>query len=169
MKKAIVVAIFCVLVTVSLASASNGGIEYIIPYSGGPSYVFEVDSDDYVYIRAGWATCTYGLTQAFTRQANFTLSIDSETLISSRKAAKDFWSTPYPLGGGPVENCIPNTDTYYRAWWDYPLGYLEPGEYEGHFRYWQDHTIPDGGDYDGDGKPDLWQIDLDTWFTIIVY
>ena len=42
-----------------------------------------------------------------------------------------------------------------RASWQYPLTELGPGEYELHSRIWTDHPLIDGGDYDGDGKPDL--------------
>jgi hypothetical protein len=166
MKESIVIAILAILSTVSVASAGNGDAVNITPYAGGP--VFEVSEGDFVYIRAGWATCTYGLTRAFTKQANLVLETPGNSLVSTRKEAKGYWAEPFSYTSPNISYCFPNTDYLYRSWWDYPLGYLEAGESDFHFMYWMDHTIPDGTDWDGDGKLDHWQLDIDVWFTVIV-
>ena len=164
-KLIIVITLLVILASASIASASNGDAEYIIPYFGGPEYV--VSEGDFIYIRARWGACTYGLTQAFTKQANIILEGPLAS-VSSRKEAKVYWAKPVPTALGDISDCVPNTDTLYLSLWDYPIGELSPGRYDYHFVYWTDHSFPDGGDYDGDGKPDLFDLYVERDFTIIV-
>lgn len=165
-KLIIAIAILVILASASIASASNGAAVYITPYWDVQE--FHVSEGDFIYIRAGWAACSYGLAHAFTNKANIILETPQTVFVSSRKEAKEYWAKPVPYASIKISDCIPNTETLYRSWWDYPIGYLDAGEYDFHLVYWLDRPFPDGWDGDGDGKAERKGLDIDTWFKIFV-
>jgi len=63
---------------------------------------------------------------------------------------RDLWG---PIQPGQHPDCK-NPDRAAFAYWRYVWGPQPAGEYELYAAMWTDHPIPDGLDWDGDGKPD---------------
>jgi hypothetical protein len=136
---------------VAMGVAGDEPEEVVITvWNGG---VYDIDTGDTVVIRAGWGACNPGLVRMFVNAVNFEVTLD-DTIILTPEDVDDLWGKvtrydPQPdwpecVGGGP------------RAYaeWRSELPMLEPGSYELRTRWWLEHPIIDGGDYDGDGRPD---------------
>ena len=54
-----------------------------------------------------------------------------------------------------TSRCVMRTKSGWGTEWLYSLGELEAGEYDVHFNWTLTHPIRDGGDYDGDGRQDI--------------
>ena len=115
--------------------------------------VYEIDKDDTVVIRAGWGACNPGLVHMFVNSVNFEVKLDDMVILTPGDV-DELWGkvTIYdPQPDWP--QCVGNGPRAY-AEWRFEQGTLEPGSYELHTRWWLDHAVIDGGDYDGDGGPD---------------
>jgi hypothetical protein len=133
----------------------------------GTAVVF-APPDTEVVLRTGWGACTRGLTQAYTQRSETLLTINGEPLVPDQAASTEYWGPIEPRYIGPENACVNGTDILYVAFWEYSLGVLEPGEYFVEFSWGLDQPFQDGGDYDGDGKPDMVMIGGETAFTILV-
>jgi hypothetical protein len=168
MKRVGIVSLLWILVlclVIPLASADDPVI--ITPYQGGPD--FEVEAGKDVFIRAGWSACTRGLTRAFSKNALLSMEIqqDGSPYLVVEPPSREYWSDPFPAGLD-TSPCVMKTDNYWSVEWLYPLGALDPGTYDVHFLYYLEHKFPDGGDYDGDGRIDIFDFFLERDITIIV-
>lgn len=114
-----------------------------------------------VWLRAGWGACYPGLAQAATKASVLEWSIDGvpiETQAAwSRPAALDH--DPHPGWEPPPgsRGCMGATLSEYGYWsfWEYPIVFDVAGDFEV-TRFWTiTHAVTDGGDWDGDGKPDV--------------
>ena len=157
---------------VSGAAQEEEGGEFVIrPASINPpdgSVDIYVPLGDNVIIRSGWGACTRGLAQAWTNQNEISLWVNGESVFSSLRESKSFWGEPESFLLPDESSCINDVDSGWRVYWEYPLGELAEGTYNIHYEENVDHPFLDGGDYDGDGKPDIdeWHISVD--FNIIV-
>jgi hypothetical protein len=144
-------------------------IAYRIPQDENGDRIVTVNGDQSIVLGARWGACTRGLAQAWTNDANVYYEIDGIPLLATPRDSRPFWQRPEPYPFGNPARCIPHTDTIWMVYWRYPLGTLSPGIHEGYMRYWADHQIVDGGDYDGDGAVDhLEGVFADVPFTIVV-
>lgn len=144
----------CVLLVLAVPLVQADEPVVITPYVGGP--VFYAEAGQEVVIRAGWAACTRGLTEAFTHAAAVSMQVDYDGApwLNVEPPSREYWSRPQPSGNS-TSACVMQTSNYWSTQWLYSLGTLEAGEYSLHFVYTISHPLPDGGDYDGDGRPDL--------------
>jgi hypothetical protein len=106
-------------------------------------------------LRAGWGACSPGLVRAFTTAINFEVMLDGEQLLMPEDV-DDLWGAIeiYDDPPSPFEACLGKAPRA-RAQWRYVLDDLPAGTYEVRTWWWMHHTVTDGGDTDGDGKPDL--------------
>jgi hypothetical protein len=110
------------------------------------------DAGDTVVLEVGWGACTKGLAQMFSRAAIVAWSIDGEPL-----ATTPVWTKPEaeaPLPDGVTTSCVNGSRIGWRTYGRYPTTF-EPGVYTVSVAMWTTHASPDGGDYDGDGRPDF--------------
>jgi hypothetical protein len=153
----------------AVQAQTNGESVYISLGVQHPDPVY-VDANDYIVLGHGWGACTRGFIQAYLSAVHTEVTINGE-LVSAADGKDQHWG---PITKAPdaywVSSCIAgNQNTSSVVNWRYPLGTLTPGEHVVHFRYWFDHPILDGGDWDGDGHLDRWGgTFLDRTFTIIV-
>jgi hypothetical protein len=157
MKQAIVITFLLVLVlivAVPLATADEEPL-IITPYEGGAE--FTANEGQEVIIRAGWGACTRGLAEAFRHAALVSMEIhlQGQLYLTVEPPSREYWTRPAPLVGGDPSACVMRVEQGWQTEWFYSLGILEAGKYEGYFSYTMTHQLPDGGDYDGDGKIDL--------------
>ena len=152
--------------TLSTATAQSEVEEVrISPWLSGQEYV--VGPGQVGVIRAGWAACTRGLVRVFINASNFELTLNGEPLLTPEQVDQ-LWG---PIA--PCETCpgpCRGKQEPVSASWRYVLD-LPPGEYELHSTIWIDHPLIDGGDYDGDGAPDVFRPEdlyYDTLNTIVV-
>ena len=130
------------------------------------SDIVYVNADDYLVLRHGWSANTRGLVVAFLTSINTELDIGSEPTYFADGKDQYWGEIEYNEGDGDQHG---NKAGGWSVNWYYPLGNLEPGEYEVAFRYWMDHPVTDGNDNDGDGHPDKPGVyNLERTFTIIV-
>ena len=153
------------------AQAEDGGEFVIRPTSIDPtdgSVDIYVPLGDSMIIRTGWGACTWGLAQAWTKQNEISLWVNGEPMFSSPKEAQLFWGKPESFLLPGESSCINDKNSGWRVYWEYPLGDLAEGVCTIHYEENVDHLFLDGGDYNGDGKPDIdeWHISVD--FNIIV-
>ncbi len=106
---------------------------------------------DTVVLEVGWGACTRGLDQAFTRAAHVEWSIDDVPFPTTPG-----WTTPVPysIGEGPSP-CMSGTLTGWRTTSQTPTTFEATGTYIVRVVMWTTRALQDGGDYDGDGKPDF--------------
>ena len=140
----------------------------VIPYIGGPNY-YAAEGQE-VIIRGRWGACNRGLTTAapYKIAIEMEASLDGQPFLAIDPPARDYWSRPEIFDGDPGPCLIP-TDTIWVTYWDYSLGQLSAGEYDVHFVYSMEKPFIDGGDYDGDGRMDVFSGVLqDNSITILV-
>ena len=128
-----------------------------------------VSASDYIVIGYGWAACTPGLVRTYLSAMHHEIRVD-DVVISIADGKDQYWG---PITENPDANLAPciagNKRTGWSAHWRYPLGTLTPGEHEVYFYHWLDHPVIDGGDYDGDGKVDIFNgLIQERTITIIV-
>ena len=155
---------------ISTAAAASEPEEVIItPWRDGN--VYTIGPGQIGVIRSGWGACTKGLVRAYIKASNYELALNGAPLLTPEQV-DELWGPMEPLDPAPPdENVCPGKTKPMRARWRYPLTDLVPGEYVLHTLIWVDHPLIDGGDYDGDGKPDLFiphDLYYDTLNTIII-
>ncbi|MCB0254918.1 MAG: hypothetical protein KDI55_14450 [Anaerolineae bacterium] len=160
----------CILLVMVAPAAQADDPLVITPYYGGPEYWANTGQE--VIIRAGWGACTPGLAQAFTHAAlvSMEINLDGEHFLTVDQPAQEFWSRP-ELSDGPISACVMNTTSLWASEWRYSLGPLAAGVYSLHFDWTVAHPIPDGGDHDDNGIPDLFTPDsyhVESDITIVV-
>jgi len=136
----------------------------LIPPDENGVRVITVSQSQEILLGANWGACSEGLAQLWAKTANVAYVIDGQPIFTSLKESRKYWSSPpIPvLSPGPT-SCLNKSDTGWWVYWKYDLGTLSPGDHPAQFDYWNDPPKIDGGDYDGDGKPDKfgsWHIDF---------
>ena len=175
-KTAFSVTLVLLLLAGLVVAASAAGDEneeiIIIPWREGQTYDIYPGEGETGVIESGWGACTVGLVRVYIKASNYELALNDDTILTPEQV-DTLWGPIEPEEPAPpYEDVCKNKTAGFRASWRLALDWLEPGEYELHSRIWIDHTLIDGGDYDGDGKPDLVTPDeyyFDTDNTIIVH
>lgn len=113
-----------------------------------------VEEGQVAVLRAGWAACSPGLVRAFISAINFEVTLNDAPLLSPEEV-DGLWGTIDIYDEPPdfAEDCVGQGRPAHGQW-RYVLDDLPSGTYEVHTSWWMDHLVIDGGDYDGDGKPD---------------
>lgn len=155
------------VVAVSIAAADD--TVRIWPHVFQNGDVVPVGSGQTILIREGWLACTRGLTEAFRRASvvGMTVNDGSGSPLTIGPPGSEYW-TPVTAFGTDAETCVMHTGSLWRTDWTYPLGVLPDGEYQVHFLWYTTSPVPDGGDYDGDGRPDVGHYYMEREFTIDV-
>jgi len=116
-----------------------------------------VYSNQEIIFVMGWAACRKGLVQDYLTAVNMTFTLDGESLFGSNTESNQYWGAISEMPAPPAaEACIGKTpEILWRAGWEYSYGQLPAGDYTVYFAHQVDHPVIDGGDYDGDGSPDM--------------
>jgi hypothetical protein len=171
MKKIIVALIVLglLLVPMYVVQAQTNSEAVYINLNIAPDTV-DVKADNYIVLRHGWGACTPGFIKMYLSAVDTELRING-VLVSAADGHDQYWG---PINKAPdaywVPYCIAgNQNTSSVIDWQYPLGYLTPGEYEVSFYYWLDHPVIDGADLDEDGRLDIREgLFNERTFTIVV-
>ena len=117
-------------------------------------------------IHAGWGACSRGLVRSFTRAIEFEVTLDGSVILTPGDVDQ-LW--------GPIEprpdavSACKNGKEIVGAEWRFVLPELSPGPHEVRTTIWSKRSFIDGGDYDGDGRPDRFgPFDQETVNTIEV-
>jgi len=171
MKKIIVtLTVLClVFVSTSIVNAQSEDeiLKIYLDYTDGTVYA---SASDYLVLRHAWGACTQGLLNLYLNAVHTEIDINGE-ILSTADGNNQFWLPMYLNPDVNVEPyCIAGGKKgLWTVAWEYPLGKLQPGEYEISYKNWFDHKITDGSDSDEDGLVDHWEgIFQDKTFTIIV-
>lgn len=144
-----------VLVT---GAAGDESTEVVISVARNGSYT--IQEGDIVVLRAGWGACSPGLVRAYIAASNWEVTLDSEPLLAPHDVDA-LWGPVEIIENPPPawEACV-GVGRPARAEWRYVLPGLESGTYVLDTRWWTDHPLIDGGDYNGDGRPDLFTPEM---------
>ena len=159
--------IILLCLVVSLATANEEPL-IINPWISGPIYNAEPGQE--VIVRAGWVACNRGLTKAFVNGNSVSMEVQYEGLpyLVVAPPASEYWGPVEPFEGDVDWECAIASKGSWASYWAYSLGDVQTGEYEVHWLFVSDHPLPDGVDHDGDGHPDLLDLNIERWFTIVV-
>lgn len=118
-----------------------------------------VYSDQEIIFVMGWASCHPGLVQNYLTAVNMVFILDDQPLFTSKANANQYWGPVYTTPAGPgAVSCMGKTpEIIWRVDWAYSYGHLEAGEHTFYFANQVDHPVTDAADYNGDGKPDVFQ------------
>jgi hypothetical protein len=148
--------IFLLLVSVTIPAAASELVEVPIPpYTMGEHYT--IGPGEVGVIEFGWLACTRGLVNVFVKASYFEFELiqsdESPYLVVTQDEIDDLWN-PIEPAGFTHEWCRGGQKTSFSSW-QVKLFDLPPGEYELHFMGGIKHSLTDGGDFDGDGTPDV--------------
>jgi len=113
-----------------------------------------VSTHEELILATGWAACTRGLVQSYITAAHYQWNLDGDPILPDEETAQYFG--PIEPRGEP-EWCLVGNGTVWGSSWRYSIGTLSPGTYEITLLHWLDHPVIDGGDWDGDGRIDLFE------------
>ncbi len=116
-----------------------------------------VAASDTVVLEVRWGACTRGLDQAFARAAHVAWSIDGAPFPTTPA-----WTAPEAQQPVVTSDCVSGSLTGWRTYDQHPTTFTA-GIHTVSVVMWTTHALPDGGDYDGDGKPDLFGGPGVTW------
>ena len=161
MKKLIVVfiALGLVLATISVAQAQETISIRLPKLTPNQPDEYTINQGVNVELYTGWGACTPGLAKLWTTVYRGELTVNGELLYDT------VTNDPYYTKVEPHENpivdapCIiaPSGDKKSVAYWRYPLGVLDLGTYEIHYRGWLVRRITDGYDANYDGELDYYE------------
>jgi hypothetical protein len=167
MKKAMSLMLLALLLAMMLSTvtAQEEEVEISVWKNGE---TFTIAPGQVAVLRAGWAACNKGLVHAWMNASYYEVWLNGDLLLTADQVY-DLWGSvqPIPRIGG---ECIPKPNPH-SAEWRYVLADLPAGEYELRSIITVTHPVPDGGDYDGDGQPDLFTPEtyyMETVNTIVV-
>lgn len=158
MKRSLLLTVVLLMILLVAAVTVQAGETVIIrPYRLADGQVVTVSTEDQVIITARWVACNRGLTEAFRHSAVITLDETFASQMTSLVAppGQDYWAKVAPYTLAQPEVCVMQAKSGWATYWNYDLGDLEPGWHELHFTWTLAEPLPDGGDYDGDGEPDI--------------
>lgn len=170
MKKIILISIvvcLSIILTSSMALAQSADDVVVInPIRWDPAKT--VYSDQTIIFDLGWAACNRGLVQNFLNANYLAFILDGSPVVSSEEV-NQYWGPIQQIPAPPAaEACVGKTpEKLWRAKWDYQYGTLEAGDHTLRFILKVDHPVLDGGDYDGNGAPDLFNGTLHDFELII--
>jgi hypothetical protein len=136
----------CLALTIAVPAAANDTV-VVNPWRMDEA---TANIGDTVLLEVGWGACTKGLVLAYTHAARIEWSINDVPFPTT-----PVWTAPVPVTASGPSTCVNGALTGWRAAAQYPTTFETPGIYSVRVVTWMTHVLPDGGDYDGDGKPDL--------------
>lgn len=159
-KTGITAALLLMLVAALSWSWASAGSEDVIVYAGwARGQHYEIAEDQNVILSFWWLACSEGLTADFRDSIsaqNYTL--DGKPLLHSPEDADKYWGDIQTIHAADAawlhEGCAWPSDRGGRIDWQLKLGKLSPGDHV--LTAYRELAFPiiDGGDYDGDGRPD---------------
>jgi hypothetical protein len=135
----------CLTLTIAVPVSADGTVT-IRPFSMDEATAHVGDT---VVLSAGWGACSKGLDVAFTRAARVEWSINGVPFPTT-----PVWTKPVPETSDAFAACLNGLST---IWWvsgQYPTTFAVAGTYTVSVVMSIPHPLPDGGDWDGDGKAD---------------
>ena len=110
-----------------------------------------------ITLHGRWGACSPGLVTAYITGSHTDVTLDGEPLLSPEQIDR-LWG---PVTVQRTDDACLIGDTIYISHWYYELT-LEPRAvpYVLHTEFFLDHPLRDGGDWDGDGKMDLFPAGL---------
>ena len=138
----------------------------------GPVYPFHPGQYDGTTVEVGqtlllgnhWGGCVPGLVTEYAKASVHTWSINGEPLATAaawtRAIAVDL--NPHPWAEPDMSACVGQAAARlapygFWAFWQYPIVFSEPGDYVIQLVSTITRPVLDGGDYDGDGRPDIFR------------
>jgi len=149
MKKAMSLTLLALLLSMMLSTATAQEEVEITVWNDGQT---TIEPGQVAVLHAGWAACNKGLVYAWMNASYFEVWLDGELLLTADQVY-DLWGSVQPSPAAEVV-CIPKPN-FHSAEWRYALADLPAGEYELRSISTVTHPVHDGGDYDGDGRPDM--------------
>ena len=133
---------------------TDDDVVVINPIRWDPEQV--VYSDQTVIFELGWAACNRGLVQDFLNANYLAFILDGSPVVAPEEV-NQYWGPIEKIPAPPAaEACLGRTPVMlWRKQWSYQYGTLEAGDHTLQFILKLDHPVLDGGDYDGNGAPDL--------------
>jgi hypothetical protein len=121
-----------------------------------PGY-HQVSAGQTIILHGRWGACSPGLVTAYINGSHTVVTLDGEPLLSPEQI-EQLWG---PITVQGTEDACLIGDTIYISHWYYELA-LAPRDapYLIHTEFFLDHPLRDGGDWDGDGKMDLFPAGL---------
>lgn len=148
--------VFFLMLAMTIPAVASEPVEVrIIPHTMYEHYI--LGPDEVGVIKFGLLACTSGLVNVFIEASYFELELiqsdGSPYLVVTPEEIDDLWS-PIERLNYTYEGCRGGQKSSY-AFWQVRLSDLPPGDYELHFSGGISHPLTNGGDYDGDGTPDV--------------
>ena len=157
MKKMVfsVMVILLLLVGLVPATGAAGYESKEVIVSAWQSRSYTISEGDTVSLQAAWGACSPGFVKTFIAASNWEVTLDGEPLLTPDDV-DGLWSAMVIFESPPwfAEYCL-GVGRPAAAQWRYILSGLEPGTHVLHTSMRLNHTLTDGCDSDGDGRPDL--------------
>lgn len=110
-----------------------------------------VQQGDTIQLGALWFACTKGLASMATKQMVWQYFLDGQEIPTQFVWSRPVRNTDWPVD---ISTCVPHTDAAWGVFGQSPYMADEPGEHTLTVVLSYRHPIIDGGDLDGDGRPD---------------
>jgi len=152
----LLVGLVALALTFSVTMAEESNTEYCHPVFDDHCWV---EPGEELVIRHGWLTCRRGLVKAFLmaiEEQEYTLN---GVPLWGTQEASQYWGPIQEEWTPRLEFCMGHPSTGYRTYWEHELD-LDPGVHVLHLTLLLRHPIIDGGDWDEDGRPDLFSGQL---------
>jgi hypothetical protein len=145
----------------------EGDVVLILPWRFDLNTILTLRPNQEVVLGARWGACKKGLVTSFIPAARLDWLVDGYPLFGSSfdkaydKEMKKQWGSVWADESNPaIDQCVMNTEETWWSYWTYSLGTLAPGDHPVQLNYWLSRPARDGGDYDGDGKMDVFEGEL---------
>lgn len=136
-----------------------------IPPDENGDRIATVHANQFVILQVGWGACSKGLAQAWAKTALVQVQENAQTIVPSAES-QQYWNKASSQAGD-TSACIIPSDVIWAVYWRYPLGTLSVGDHYYHIDYWNNVIHVDGGDYDNDGKIDI--FDAQYKYNLIIH
>ena len=153
-RKSIVLLLVCLLACALTSSVKTAEAQDVVWCDLYLNTECTVHAGEQLVIGHWWGACHPGLIKAFLRaieEQEYTL--DGAPLWDTQEAIQ-YWGPIEEYADDPfMEPCIGPSLTGYWTHWGHELA-LDPGVHSLRFTLSLGHPVIDGGDWDGDGRPD---------------